>query len=256
MRKLPKRGVGLAVLLLAATALAAPTIYGIVILLEKVALASFPAASAANEGGLLYDSTNDKVRFSDGVSWTPLTPEVAATGDVIPWPEGSTTGNATRVAQTVFDGASYTLDKPTTLTSILIRVTGQAGAPTGRFLIYQAPGGNAGVANLVATITLLAIPAAGNYALTPAEGTVNLSAGRIFFLYGRDSAAGSFTMRTRTTQALDLFTANVDTDTHPTTFTTTIAATTSPATFDPREAPSGAATGSASDLTAAIRFQP
>jgi hypothetical protein len=37
--------------------------------LPKIALASLPTASSANEGGIAYDTTNDKVVFSTGTRW-------------------------------------------------------------------------------------------------------------------------------------------------------------------------------------------
>jgi len=48
---------------------AAPSTLGQIFLLDKLAFASFPAASATNESGWLYDSTNKFTRYSDGASW-------------------------------------------------------------------------------------------------------------------------------------------------------------------------------------------
>jgi hypothetical protein len=51
---------------------ATPTVIGDVLRLANVAFASFPAAAADNEGGLLYDATSNIVKFSDGASWAEL----------------------------------------------------------------------------------------------------------------------------------------------------------------------------------------
>lgn len=58
--------------LVAGAALAAPTLLGNIIRLERLALASFPAASATNEGGMLYDDTNNLPKVSDGVTWNSM----------------------------------------------------------------------------------------------------------------------------------------------------------------------------------------
>lgn len=53
-------------------ALAAPGILGQILLLEKLATGSFPAASATNEGGLLYDDTINFPKYSDGATWNSM----------------------------------------------------------------------------------------------------------------------------------------------------------------------------------------
>lgn len=59
-------------LLIAAVALASPNTIGEILRLGRLAFVGFPAASALNEGGLLYDSTVQVPRYSDGVTWIPL----------------------------------------------------------------------------------------------------------------------------------------------------------------------------------------
>lgn len=288
--------------LIALPALAA-TQYGIALLLNNSTFAGFPAASAANTGGLIYDTTNAVARLSSGAAWNPIADGPATddntfvgngtiwqgkalpscststsalqydtgtnafacgstfsvlateTADYIPLPESHVTGNATRVANTTFDGASYIIRRPVSFNRIVFRATGQSGAPTARILIYQTASGGSGVASLKATCATFAIAAPGNFACTPSEGTVTLTGGLIYVLFGRDSAAGSWTARTSTTQSTDLLNGNMDVDTHPTSFTTTIAANTSPATFDPRESPTGSATGTSSDVTLVVRLK-
>lgn len=155
------------------------------------------------------------------------------TQEELPLPEGRASGQSTRVAQTVFNGASYLLRRAITTDRLIFRVTGQAGAPTGRFLIYQTADGGAGVANLVAKAELVAIGAIGNFEVAFTEGIVTLKTGLIYILWGRDSALGSFTLRTYAIPNVDLLSDNMNVNTHPTTFTTIILANTSPATFNP-----------------------
>lgn len=173
--------------------------------------------------------------------------------EMIPLPEGRVTGNSTRAAQTNFDGAAYFLRRNMTVDRLIFRVTAQAGAPTGRFLIYQFPGGGSGIASLIASATAVAIGATGNFEIAFAEGTVTLEKGLIYILWGRDSGAGSFTLRTYTTQSLDLMTANMNAATHPTSFTTVISAATTPATFDPLE--SGDADATSTDVIGVYRLR-
>lgn len=41
--------------------------------LPKIAAASLPTASSSNTGGIVYDSTNSVVKFSNGSSWISFT---------------------------------------------------------------------------------------------------------------------------------------------------------------------------------------
>jgi len=62
----------IATLLIAGIVLAAPTVLGAIIRLERLAFGSFPAASALNEGGLLYDTDADHPKFSNSSGWRQL----------------------------------------------------------------------------------------------------------------------------------------------------------------------------------------
>jgi hypothetical protein len=177
------------------------------------------------------------------------------TGEILPIPEGRVADNAIHVAGPTLVGASYVMRRRAIMNRLILRVAMQVGAPTGRFLIYQATGGGSGVAALIASVTGLAIGAPGNFVALFTQGLVTFEAGLIYILYGHDNGLGSFTLRTYKVHALDLLTANVDTDTHPTSFTTAILSTTAPATFDPREAPSGAATGTSTDVPGVFRLK-
>ena len=170
--------------------------------------------------------------------------------EIIPNAEGQATGNSTRGDQANYDGATFILRRKTTFNRLLFRLTGVAGAVKMSFAIYQATNGGSGVAAKIATITDFAPTGTGNQSVAFTEGTVTLEAGIFYVLYGRSSAANSYTMRTWTTQASDQMTANVPANTHPPSFTTAIAATTSPATFDPTTP-----TGTAADVIPIIRLQ-
>lgn len=41
--------------------------------LPKIANANLPTASTSNEGGIVYDSTNNKIVVSNGSSWETVT---------------------------------------------------------------------------------------------------------------------------------------------------------------------------------------
>jgi len=176
------------------------------------------------------------------------------TGEILPIPETRITGDATRIAQTNFDGASYILRRATQFNRIIFRVTVVVLAPTVTIQIFQTADGGSGVANRIATVTGFA-PVVGTNTATPVEGVVTATAGLIYVLFGRDSVAGSATVRTSLVSSLDLFNTNVDVNTHPMNFITAIAANTTPATFDPRQTPTGEATGSALDTVLVVRLR-
>jgi hypothetical protein len=220
-------------------------------------LAAVPTVPAPASGDTFFDTVLRVSRTFDGTAWLSVTPPADDFSVLLP--EGGTTGNATRIGQTVFDGCSFIVTRRMTCNRLLVRFTAFTAPGTARVLLFQAPfgksgDGTTGPAVRIGTVATFSPGAAGNAILTFAEGLITIEPGILFILFGRDSAAGSVTFRTRVTQANDLLTANVDLQTHPTTFTTAIAATTSPATFDPRQSPTGAATGSASDLTVVARL--
>lgn len=176
--------------------------------------------------------------------------------EIILIPEGQVTGNATRVAQPVYDGASFLVTRRTTFNRLLLRITAVTGAPTVSILVYQAAqgGSGAGSTSLVATCSV-SPGAPGNFTATPTEGTVTLLPGICFILIGRSSAGGSATFRTYTSTTNDLLNANMNVNTHPVTFTTAIAANTTPGTFDPRQNPTGEATASTLNVGLTVRLR-
>jgi hypothetical protein len=188
----------------------------------------------------------------DELDLTTITP--TESGEISPIPETRVAGNATRIAQTNFDGASYILRRRTEFNRIIFRVTVVVAAPTLTIQVFQTANGGSGVANRIATVTAFA-PAVGTNVATPAEGTVTAVGGLIYVLFGRDSGAGTATFRAALVSSNDLYNQNVDTDTHPTNFTTAIAANTTPATFDPRQTPTGQATDTALDTVLSARLK-
>jgi len=180
--------------------------------------------------------------------------------DEIPIPEGRVTGSSGRVLQTTFDGASFIVRRPMSFDRILLRITGTTSPGSLRLCLYQAPDGSSGSGPLprIATITGFVPGSAGNFVIPLDEGTVSLLAGLVYVLYGRDSATGSATLRSYTTQNVDGLSSNVDVNVHPTSFITAIAVplapAAAPATFDPRQTPTGQAIASALDVIPVVRF--
>lgn len=190
------------------------------------------------------------------MSFNPSADQVSNV-EFMPEPETRVAGNATRIGQTTFEGGSFKLQRAISFNRILIRLTAFTAPGTIRFLLFQAKNGvgaNATPAPRVATVSGFAPGGTGNMLMTPAEGVVAMSAGIYYVLWGRDSAAGTFTMRTYTVQTLDLSNANVDALTHVTNYSTAILANTLPATFDPRPVATGQATPQITDLTPVHRL--
>jgi hypothetical protein len=176
-----------------------------------------------------------------------------------PVPEDIGDSKALRVMQTTFEGASLVVSRPVQFDRILFWVTNQSaggGSPTVKILLYQAPDGVSGpTATRVATVTAFPVGGTGAFLATPAEGTVTIQAGLLYLLFGRDSAGGSVTIRTFSNKAMDLLTANVNLDTHPTVYTTGISTALTPATIDTRQSPTGQLIGqSVNSLAAVIRL--
>lgn len=213
---------------------AAPVVIGKIFRLHNLAFASFPAASATNAGGLLYDTTNSTVRVSTGSAWNVIATPPVETKDTIPYPANIPFGEGTVVPGTTLNGCMVTIPMDTTFTQIYTTITAFTGAPTMKMLVYQSPGGTQGVASLKATVAAKAVTATGVLISTPAEGTVALSAGYAYVLFGRDSVADSFTIRTwGFISGMDLYNRSVLSTWFKTGFTTVTSATTTPTTFDP-----------------------
>jgi len=167
-------------------------------------------------------------------------------------PEGRATSNATRTAATTYDGSAFILRRGIVFNRIRFRAVSSTGSPTVSVVIYQVPGGHgSGTARLKASAHEIAISGAANHEVTPSEGSVLLEPGLCFVLFGRDSATGNATLRTYTIQPMDLHTANVASDAHPTTFTMAFTAGSPPSTFNPATE----TTASALDLALTVRLK-
>jgi hypothetical protein len=247
--------VGALVVVFALVAWPSPVVLGQMLRLERLAWASFPAASADNEGALIWDSTYKGARISDGIDWHfNLQPEEES--DYIPIPIGAADGNATHSDATIFDGVAYRTSRPIKFSKITFRVTNvSGGGGTVRVCVYQQPAGASGVANLVGT-TATSVTTTGNKVANLSEGVVHLQPGRFFILHAKDPGSpGGVTLRVRTNVAVDLFNQNVPSTAFPVSFTTTISGTACPATFNPiNSAGGGEATPSTSDLALIVRF--
>lgn len=218
--------------------------------------ATDPLDPIPGAGDFYWSTASGTWRVYDGVAWSALSSETTESGELWPIPEIRTGADSARTAQTLFEGGSYIIRRRVTFNRIHVRITSRTGAPTLRFLLFQAPGGGSGVANRVATVTAFAVPAGGtNTVLTPTEGSVTLSGGLVYVLWGRDSAAASFGMQVYALQNMNLLTNNVPSGLHPLSWTTALASTSLPATFDPRATVGQAIPSSGVDVLPIFRLQ-
>lgn len=192
----------------------------------------------------------DWTLVSSGASQVPT-----ETGEQYPIPEARVSTDTTRADQTSLEGAAFIIRRPMVFNRIIFRVATVTGSPTITLQVFQNVDGLSGIADRIATVQAFALVGTGNKVATIAEGDVTMKAGICYVLTGRDSGSGTYALQTYTTQAVNLLTSNVDTDTHPLIFTTAIAATTAPSTFDPRANPTGQAIESAGNLTPVVRFK-
>jgi hypothetical protein len=157
----------------------------------------------------------------------------------------------------LLEGAAYRLlsygNLQTQVRRLLLRVTAAMVAPTIRVGVYQARSGLAGLARLVFSGDVV-LAAAGNFAVAAPAGTVLID-GVFYVLQGRQSAAGSYSIRVYTTPTYDLLNQNIVSGTVPATFTTVLAANAAlPATFDPRATPTGQAVPSTLNTAPVLRL--
>lgn len=168
---------------------------------------------------------------------------VAETSDAIPVPTYPQTTEGGRGDQTVFEGALYRINRPVTVNSIAFYLPTRSGSPTIRILIYQALNGVSGVANLVASVENFGplLTSGITYVAPFTQGTVTFDYGELYIMQARDSAAGSYNLRTYGGPAYPPLSGDVPSPGRPARFTTVVAGTTSPLTFDPRVSPTGQA---------------
>lgn len=177
--------------------------------------------------------------------------------DEILQPEARVGADQTRLAQATYEGASYRLDQRIEFNRLVCRVTATTGNGVARILLFQAPAGFSGVASRIGSFVLAPGGVIGTYALAPdtAGASLVVNPGTLFVLFGLYSGT-SVTMRVYTNSVNDLLSQNVDTDTHPVTFSTTIPVNDSlPTTFDPRATPTGQAVPSTGNVILVLRVK-
>lgn len=223
-----------------------------------------PTITDDGSAGYHYGSawTNTLTR----AQWVCVNPTIGAadwdliiapeTDELILTPESRVGGNATRVSQTQYNGASFRVSKHMDgANRITVAVTGGtfSPVPTISIALYQTPYGGAGIANLIGYCDL-APTANGTYTIIPDSGPITLQPGLIYILFGRiTGTGGSATMRTYTTSNNALINTDVPSGLHPATFITAInASSPPPATFDPR-AIVGSAVESSLDVSLVMR---
>lgn len=145
--------------------------------------------------------------------------------DHIGKPEAPSSSDATRVAQTTWDGTVFIANEPVRFNRMAVRCTTTATGTT-TFYVLQRLGGRSGTARVVATCTVTA-PTAGTSAnsvgtnvMTPAEGACILDPGLYYVIWGSTSGAAP-TWQVQAVSATSMFnsTGTVPTGFRPTTFT-------------------------------------
>ncbi len=227
---------------------------------ELMAMVGLIFDAAAGTGGVRVRSA-DGATHNLGVGNSGLmlidgTPTPNEPKEMTIVPEGPVTGNSTRATNVTLDGGSYIVHRSMTFDRIILRVTAQTAPGALRICLFQDPTGasGSGPIPLIGSVSSFAPGASGNFVVA-LDAPATVVPGIVYVLYGRESATGAVTIRSRTVQAQDLLNGNVDVNTHPTSFTTAISATGAlPATFDPRQTPTGEATASALDVVAMVRL--
>lgn len=204
----------------------------------------------------LTAGTGISITDGDGAAGNPTISATTVTEQISEYlvPELRVGAQSTIADSTSLRGASFIVMREVSFNRIIARVTAGTAATTISIQIFQTSDGTSGnTATRVATIAGHAIAGgAETLVMTPSEGTVTLKRGLCYVLFGRDSGAGSFTLRTHGVTAYDLLNQNVDTDTHPLVFTTTIAANTTPASIDVRQPATGNLTATTTDVVPVI----
>jgi len=216
-------------------------------------------ATDAPLGSLIINTTSGQwFRKLDSGSSTNVAAIPTGTNvEAVAQPETTVGANGTRVAQTSYEGGSYRLNLPLVVNRLILVLTAVTAPVTLQVLIFQAPNGIGGTtANRIGTFDF-SPGAAGQFVLTPTEGTIRIEAGVFYVLMGRTSAGGSGTFRVYTVTNNEGLTATVDTGTHPTNYTTAIATSAGapPATFNPLQTPGGSASASTVNISPIIRFK-
>lgn len=178
---------------------------------------------------------------------------IVETLEYIPQPESGWTGVTTGIGAATLGGASFVLPRPVQMNRIILRSIAFAAPATAVLFLYQAPGGVvADSLDLVASVDWQPV-ANTTFTLTPAEGDVLLSDGLFYALWGQDSGAGSFSVRTFNTASVTLLNSLVEAGVHPTVAASALDPAAPPASINPLIG--GDLTEEASDdLCPVIRF--
>ncbi len=137
--------------------------------------------------------------------------------EYIPLPEAAAIGIGATVltAPAVLQGGSFILPRPVLLNRVAFRTVAFSAPATGVILIYQDFRGLViNPLRLVATVQFTAV-ANTTFEVAPNEGSVSLSDGCFYALWGQDSGAGSFSMQTYNTGGALLINNPSPTGTHP-----------------------------------------
>lgn len=137
------------------------------------------------------------------------------------------------LAPATLAGGSYLLPRRVKFNRLIVRVRAFAALATGVVTIYQEAQGRVR-SPLTRVATCPFTPAANTtFQITPDEGTVLLSAGWLYILWGQASGAGSFELECYSTGSIALLTASVLAGTHPTIASSALATAAPPASIDP-----------------------
>ena len=179
--KLKRPIIAVAVLLAAGVALANPTIIGAVIRLERLALASFPAASALNEGGLLYDDTNNEPKYSNGSTWASMSPSGMPAYTTALDLDFSAEGTQTLSSDTTYTIGGLTWTKINSVNdAVAMTVTNGSG------LIVQ-PGATSDYNSTTRTLPAITLP------ISSASASINYtSALRVWVYIAATNATGNY----------------------------------------------------------------
>jgi hypothetical protein len=141
--------------------------------LPNVATASLPTAASANEGSIVYDSTTNTVKFSDGTSWAAIAGSSITADAVYNAGAWTVTGDANDV---IFNlGAAYNMKLNATATgsAAVLETDNAAGTATNSILCSATAAVtnavNASAANITNALNI------GANAITGTTGTIGLT---------------------------------------------------------------------------------
>ena len=181
------------------------------------------------------------------------TPNIIIAENTVPQPVLPKGTQSTLVAPTDLEGGVFFAKFAFRFDQITIRTTGSTSSPTGKFLIYQPI--DSTTAALVGSVTAFSLPGVDTYTMALNEGVIEIKPGVFVIMWGRDSGAGTFTLRTYNASSVSLMNTAVPSDMVPVSMTTSIAANgVSPATLDLTEGGSDVTGSSGTNVMPIIRL--